>query len=59
MADIAFINEKTGKRYSVVSFDQAGGKITLKGEHGVEFTENYDKALFQRLGYKLAPAPAA
>lgn len=54
MAEVAFVNEKNGKRYTVVKFDKEHGKIVLKGEHGVEFTENYDKALFQRLGYKLA-----
>ncbi len=61
-AEIAFINEKTGKRYTVVSFDKEGGTVTLKGDQGVEFTENYDKELFRRLGYKLeqvAPAQAA
>jgi hypothetical protein len=39
-----------------VNFDQAGGKVTLIGEHGVEFTETYDKELFQRLGYRLQRA---
>lgn len=56
MAEVAFVNEKTGKKYKVVSFDQAGGKVTLVGEHGVEFTENYDKELFQKLGYTLKAA---
>jgi hypothetical protein len=56
MAEMAFVNEKTGKRYKVVNFDQTAGKITLVGEAGVEFTESYNKELFQRLGYKLQAA---
>lgn len=56
MPEVAFVNEKTGKRYKVVKFDQTAGKVTLIGEHGVEFTENYDKELFQKLGYKLQAA---
>lgn len=55
---LAFINEKTGKTYKVVKFDQEAGKVTLVGEHGVEFTEDYDKDLFQRLGYKLQQVTA-
>lgn len=53
MAKLLFVNEKTGKTYEVVRFDQEAGKVYLKGEHGVEFGEDYDKELFQRLGYKL------
>lgn len=58
---LAFFNEKTGKSYKVVRFDQEAGQVTLMGEHGVEFTEKYDKEMFQRLGYKLqkVEAPAA
>ena len=58
MAEIAFINRKTGKRYTVVKFDREAGRVTLKGEHGVEFTEKYDKELFQRLGYELDQSAA-
>lgn len=56
MPEIVFVNEKTGKKYRVVSFDKEGGTVTLVGEHGVEFTENYSKELFQKLGYKLQAA---
>lgn len=56
MAEIKFVNEKTGKVYRVVRFDKEAGKVVLIGEHGVEFTENYDKELFKKLGYKLQAA---
>lgn len=55
---LAFINEKTGKTYKVVKFDQEAGEVVLVGEHGVEFTEKYDKEMFQRLGYKLQQVTA-
>lgn len=55
---LAFTNDKTGKTYKVVSFNQEAGEVTLVGEHGVEFTEKYDKDLFQRLGYKLQQVAA-
>lgn len=51
MAKLYFENGKTGKRYELVRRD--GDKLVLKGEHGVEFSEPYDKDWFQRLGYKL------
>lgn len=54
----AFVNEKTGKAYKIVRFDQAAGKVTLVGEHGVEFEEKYDKDAFIRLGYSLKQVPA-
>ncbi len=50
---LAFTNEKTGKTYRVVRFNQEAGEVVLIGDHGVEFTEKYDKEMFQRLGYKL------
>lgn len=56
MAEVAFVNEKTGKKYKVVKFDKEAGKVTLVGEAGVEFTERYDKELFVKLGYKLQAA---
>lgn len=56
MAEVAFVNEKTGKKYKVVKFDQDAGKVTLIGDAGVEFEESYSKELFKRLGYKLAQA---
>lgn len=59
MPEIKFVNEKTKKEYKVVSFDPVAGKVTLVGAHGVEFTEPFDKAMFQRLGYTLQQgAPA-
>lgn len=56
MSEVAFVNEKTGKAYKVVKFDREAGKVTLVGEQGVEFTEKYDKELFQKLGYTLKAA---
>lgn len=56
MSDIAFVNVKTGKRYKVIQFDPAGGKVTLAGEEGIEFTEPYSKERFETLGYKLQTA---
>lgn len=56
MAEIAFVNEKTGKKYTVVKFDKEAGKVELQDAEGFTFTEVYDKKLFQKLGYKLATA---
>lgn len=53
MAEVFFENAKTGKRYSVVRFDQEAGKVTLKGEVGVEFAEKFDRAAFEEMGYTL------
>lgn len=50
---LVFVNKSTGKKYKVVSFDHDQGKVRLVGEHGVEFDENFDKEMFQRLGYEL------
>lgn len=47
-----FMHAKTNKKYLVVNLDKATGKVTLRGD-GAEFTEAYDKARFQRLGYTL------
>lgn len=52
MAEIFFKNVKTGKKYRVVKLDKAENEITLQGEYG-EFTEKYNKARFERLGYVL------
>lgn len=52
MTTMYFQNTKTGKKYRVVSVDRDAGKITLQGSHA-QFTEDYDKERFQRLGYKL------
>jgi hypothetical protein len=56
VADYAFVNERTGRKYRVIKFDPAAGKVVLSGEHGVQFEEKYDKELFVRLGYKLVAA---
>jgi hypothetical protein len=53
MSELAFVSSKTGRRYKVISFDREAGKVTLIGEAGVQFTETFDKALFQKLGYEL------
>lgn len=47
-----FRNEKTGKRYEVISIDKAKNVIRLKGS-AAEFEEPYDKDRFKRLGYVL------
>jgi len=47
-----FKNTHTGKRYEIVEFDKAEGKVTLRGETA-EFTEDYSKEKFKRLGYVL------
>lgn len=53
MAELYFENEKTKKRYTVIRFDRNAGTVTLRGEHGVDFTEPYDKERFQQMGYQL------
>jgi hypothetical protein len=52
VAKTYFINEKTGRKYQVLAFDQDAGTVRLKGEMA-EFTERYDKAAFQQWGYVL------
>lgn len=52
MPELCFENERTGKRYKIVSFDKAAGTVRLKGDHA-EFTENYDKDRFLKMGYVL------
>lgn len=56
MPEVAFVNTKTGKRYTVVRFDREAGKVHLKNEEGFEFAEVYNKELLQKLGYKLEAA---
>jgi hypothetical protein len=56
MAEVFFVNNKTGKKYKVLKFDREAGKVQLVGEHNVPFEEKYDKELFQRLGYELQQA---
>lgn len=59
MADIAFVNAKTGKAYTVVKFDKEASTVELRDAEGFVFTETYNKELFQKLGYTLAPQEAA
>jgi hypothetical protein len=57
-AEMFFVNDKTGKKYKILKFDQAAGKVRLVGEHGIEFEEKYDKETFQKLGYELKQGEA-
>lgn len=52
MSKAFFVNQRTGKKYEIVSFDQEAGTVTLKGEMAV-FTEDFDKAKFKAMGYTL------
>jgi len=52
MAKLYLINDKTGRRYDVISYDKESNELTLKGEH-FEFKEKYDKANFQKWGYRM------
>lgn len=47
-----FVNQRTGKRYEIVSFDQEAGTVTMRGEMA-EFTEDFDKEKFKAMGYTL------
>lgn len=59
-AELFFVNTKTGRKYKILKFDQASGKVRLVGEAGIEFEDKYDKETFQRLGYELKQGePAA
>ena len=49
---VYFENAKTKARYKVLNLDQEKKVITLEGPYG-QFTEDYDKARFEKLGYKL------
>lgn len=49
---VFFRNEKTGKRFEVLSINKEEGTIVLKSEYA-EFTEPYDKERFKQLGYVL------
>lgn len=59
MADLYLVNDKTGKKYKILKFDQAAGKVRLVGEQGIEFEEKYDKETFKKLGYELKQGEAA
>lgn len=47
-----FVNQRTGKRYEIVSFNGDEGTVTLRGEMA-EFTEDFDKEKFKSMGYTL------
>lgn len=49
---VFFKNAKTGKKYEVIWLNQETGKIRLKGPTR-EFTDDYSKERFQKLGYEL------
>jgi hypothetical protein len=59
MAELYLVNDKTGKKYKILKFDQAAGKVRLRGEQGIEFEEKYDKETFKKLGYELKQGVAA
>lgn len=52
-AKVFFESVHTGKRYEIVSLDQAAGTVTLIGPHNQPFTEKYTKERFEEMGYKL------
>lgn len=53
MSDVYFESAKTKKRYVVVKFDTAAGKVRLKGVNGLEFEEKFDPSAFKQMGYTL------
>lgn len=52
MPKLFFEHEKTKKRFEIVRFNEADKTVTLKGPTS-EFTDDYDKELYKKLGYKL------
>ena len=52
MTTMFFVNTQTQRKFQIVDLDQAAGKITLRGETA-EFTTDYNKEEFKRMGYKL------
>lgn len=46
-------NTQTNRRYEIVHLDKGAGKVTLRGESGVEFVEDYSKDRMKDLGYTL------
>lgn len=54
--EYAFVNQKNGRKYKIVRFDQEAGTVTLVGEAGIEFTEPYSKERMISLGYELKAA---
>ena len=59
MATIYFVNEATGRKYKVLSFDKEKGEVRLLGDYGVTsgniegFLVKYDKESFVKMGYSL------
>lgn len=52
MVKAYFVNEKTGRRFEILSFDQENRTVTMRGTHS-EIVEPYDKERFKAMGYKL------
>ena len=53
MAETLYFEHKaTGKRFKIIEFDEATGKVKLKGTNST-FTEVFDKDLFKKMGYTL------
>jgi hypothetical protein len=52
MPTLYFRNTTTNKRYKVLKLDKEKNEVVLQGELAT-FTQPYDKAEFQRLGYVL------
>jgi len=54
-----FVNEATGRKYKVLSFDKEKGEVRLLGDYGVAsnnldgFPVKYDKDSFVKMGYSL------
>lgn len=49
-------NERTKRKFTVVSFDKTTGDIVLKGDLG-QFKEKYDRDRFKKLGYTIRTEP--
>jgi len=52
MTTMFFVNTQTQRRFQIMDVDPTAGKITLRGETA-EFTTDYNKEEFKRMGYKL------
>jgi hypothetical protein len=54
-----FINEATGRKYKILSFDKEKGEVRLLGDLGIAsgnldgFPVKYDKESFVKMGYSL------
>lgn len=47
-----FVSSKSGLKYEVIDFNKETGDIVLKGKNA-PFSDKYDKARYQELGYTL------